>query len=145
MNTPTQQLYNVANSSRFSAPLSALDIAEKKKIAVPLKTRQNETWAIKVQKDWADNRNIQVLTHLEGGSIPDDPKNLSYEMLDFQLQRFICEIRRKNGDPYPPNTLTQIASATQRHLRNKCEKSDVSFFKEDDLVFAGFKGLQTEE
>lgn len=38
-----------------------------------------------------------------------------------------------------PNTLTQIASAIQRHLRNKCEKSDVSFFKEDDPVFAGFR------
>lgn len=41
INIPTQQLYNVANSSRFSAPRSALDIAEKKKNAVPLKTRQN--------------------------------------------------------------------------------------------------------
>lgn len=41
INIPTQQLYNVANSSRFSAPRSALDISEKKKNAVPLKTRQN--------------------------------------------------------------------------------------------------------
>lgn len=32
-----------------------------------------------------------------------------------------------------------MASAFQRHLRNKCEKSDVSFFKEDDPVFAGFR------
>lgn len=31
MNIPTQQLYDVANNSRFSAPLGALDIAEKKK------------------------------------------------------------------------------------------------------------------
>lgn len=50
---------------------------------MPLKTRQNETWAIKVCKDWEENRNIQVLTHLKGGSIPDDPKDLSYEMLTF--------------------------------------------------------------
>lgn len=41
INIPTQQLYNVANSSRFSAPRSALDISEKKKNAVSLKTRQN--------------------------------------------------------------------------------------------------------
>jgi hypothetical protein len=47
---------------------------------------------------------LQVLTHLEGGSFPADPKDLTHEMLDFWLQRFICEIRRKNGDPYPPNT-----------------------------------------
>lgn len=32
-------------------------------------------------KDWAENRNVQVLTHLEGSSIPDDPEYLSYEML----------------------------------------------------------------
>lgn len=39
----------------------------------------------------------------------------------------------------PPNTLTQIASAIQRHLWNKCEKSDISLLKKDDPVFAGFR------
>lgn len=51
-----------------------------------LKTIQNETWAIKLWKEWPENRNLQVLTHLEEGFIPDDPKDLSYEMLDFWLQ-----------------------------------------------------------
>lgn len=59
--------------------------------------------------------------------------------MDYWLQRFILEIRRKDGNFYPPNTLVQITSALQRYLRSDCDINDVNFFKEDDPTFAGFR------
>lgn len=60
-------------------------------------------------------------------------------MLDFWLQSFICEIRRKTH--YPPiHSLKQL-----RQFRGICEINvknqihELAFFKEDGHVFAGFK------
>ena len=62
-----------------------------------------------------------------------------YKKMDYWLQRFILEIRRKNGNYYPPNTLLQISSVLQHYLKTECDVNDVNFFKEDDPTFAGFR------
>ena len=59
-----------------------------------------------------------------------------FSLLDYWLQRFIIEIRRKDSQPYPGNTLIQISSALQRHLRANSIFKDVNFFKTDDSTFA---------
>jgi hypothetical protein len=79
------------------------------------------------QIEWAKYRNARPETMLESGGvyIPEDICELSNESLNFWLQRFILEIRRKNGTDYPPNTLT-----LQRYLRNRCSDRTFNFFKE---------------
>lgn len=59
--------------------------------------------------------------------------------LNFWMQRFIVEIRRKDGSEYPPNTLTQIVAGLQRHLRSVCVGRQINFFKEEDLFFREFR------
>ena len=59
-----------------------------------------------------------------------------FSLLDYWLQRFIIEIRIKDSQPYPGNTLIQISSALQRHLRANSIFKDVNFFKTDDSTFA---------
>ena len=59
-----------------------------------------------------------------------------FSLLDYWLERFIIEIRRKDSQPYPGNTLIQISSALQRHLRANSIFKDVNFFKTDDSTFA---------
>ena len=76
----------MANNGRFSAILSSGAIAEKKNIAVPLKTRHNKILAIKLGKDWAENRDLLFLNHLKGNTITEDSTNLTHEMFDFWLQ-----------------------------------------------------------
>lgn len=91
-------------------------------------------------REWAENRNLQPETASEPGfPIPTEiDKFQSFAEMDFWLQRFICEIRRKNGQPYPPSTLQNIAASIQRYLRT--EKSmQVNFFKSDDQTFAEFR------
>ncbi|XP_053390993.1 uncharacterized protein LOC128553833 [Mercenaria mercenaria] len=153
----TQQLYDAKNdttnqaenkentpaevsNSRFQKPLSTVDIKNKQRNAVPANTTRSNIWAINVWKEWAENRNLQPETASEPGfPIPLDIGNFqSYKEMDFWLQRFICEIKRKNGEPYPPATLQNIAAGIQRYLRT--EKSmHVNLFKTDDPTFAEFR------
>ena len=62
-----------------------------------------------------------------------------FSLLDYWLQQFIIEIRRKDGQPYPGNTLIQISSALQRHLRANSIFKAVNFFKTDDSTFVEFR------
>ncbi|XP_060572336.1 zinc finger MYM-type protein 3-like [Ruditapes philippinarum] len=148
----TQDLYATENkencsdtsrgniSGRFEKPLSSDDIKKKQRNTVPYNTTKNNNWAVHVWREWAENRNLQPETKQEPGyPIPVEIEQFrSYAEMDFWLQRFICEIKRKNGEFYPPTTLQNIAAGLQRYLRN--EKSmHVNFFKTDDPVFTEFR------
>jgi hypothetical protein len=91
-------------------------------------------------KEWAENRNQLLETAFEPGfPIPANVENIKdNSMLDYWLQRFIVEIRRKDGNPYPPSTLLAITSGIQRHLRTE-NNAQVNFFKEDENTFLGFR------
>ena len=107
-------------------------------LTVPKKTRQDNNWAVSLWKDGAANRNQMLAKALEPGfPIPLNVTDIKdFSLLDYWLQRFIIEIRRKDGQPYPGNTLIQKSSALQRHLRANTIFKDVNFFKTDDSTFA---------
>ena len=54
---------------------------------------------------------------------------VSDEEMDFWLSRFILEIRRKDGKPYPPNSLYQICCGLLRHLRGS-GRAEVNLFEQ---------------
>ncbi|XP_062599022.1 uncharacterized protein LOC134260486 [Saccostrea cucullata] len=142
LNIPTQQLFKVENETdhaRFASPVSGADLKIKQAAGIPKKTRQANNWAVRLWTDWARFRNTRPETHMEGGVISENICCLSNEALNFWMQRFIIEIRRKDGTAYPPNTLTQIVAALQRYLRSNCYDRQFNFFKDDDLVFRDFR------
>ena len=54
----------------------------------------------------------------------------------FGMTRFILEIRKKNGDEYPPNTLHHLICGIMRFLRQN-GNPQLDFFK--DAIFADFR------
>ncbi|XP_060562287.1 zinc finger MYM-type protein 2-like [Ruditapes philippinarum] len=148
----TQDLYATENKEncsdtsrgnipgRFEKPLSSDDIKKKQRNTVPYNTTKNNNWAVHVWREWAENRNLQPETKQEPGyPIPVEIEQFrSYAEMDFWLQRFICEIKRKNGEFYPPTTLQNIAAGLKRYLRNE-QSMHVNFFKTDDPVFTEFR------
>ena len=58
---------------------------------------------------------------------------MSAEQINFNLSRFVLEVRRQDGEPYPPRSLYIIMCGILRHLR----ESEVSFnfFDEKDVRF----------
>ena len=126
---------------RFGPSVSAFELKEQHVNAIPKKTRQSNNWATTLWRDWAINRNCRPETAVEPGfPIPIDIGMLrDFELLNYWMERFICEIRRKDGNVYPPATLTQITSALQRHLKNECGLESINFFQDADPTFAGFR------
>ncbi|XP_045215158.1 zinc finger MYM-type protein 2-like [Mercenaria mercenaria] len=134
----TQQ--KCATVCRFQKPLSTVYIKNKQRNAVPANTTRSNIWAINMWKEWAENRNLQPETASEPGfPIPLDIGNFqSYLEMEFWLKRFICEIKRKNGEHYPPATLQNIAAGIQRYLRTEKSMHE-NLFKTDDPTFAEFR------
>lgn len=118
-----------------------------------------------VWRDWAIERNSRA--NLSGKSgryeiVPLDIKDATVEMMSYWLPLFITEVnsvtstsmeiiywhtyfciniqvRRRDKRPYPPDTLMQIASGLQRHLRHVSGRSDITFFDKYSPTFAQFR------
>ncbi|XP_053403038.1 uncharacterized protein LOC123535173 [Mercenaria mercenaria] len=120
------------------APSVSTDELEKKFLK---KTRQNNNWATSVWREWASARNGRFETTLEPDyPIPENVGEFKdMEMLEYWLQRFIVETRRKDGGPYPPNTLIQIVTGLQRYLRTECKMTGLNVLKSDNTDFAQFR------
>ena len=52
--------------------------------------------------------------------------------MDFWLSRFVLEIRKKSGDPYPPESLYSLICGLQRYLRDK-GRADIKLFNDTSL------------
>ncbi|XP_053402220.1 uncharacterized protein LOC123548692 isoform X4 [Mercenaria mercenaria] len=125
---------------RYDAPLAPEELEAKKRKTTLSTTQSSNNWTIAVWKDWAVFRNLQPQSFNEPGNpIPKDIGSFqSFEIMDYRLQRFVHETRRKDSKPYPPDTLCQISAELQRYLRNE-KQINVNFFAKEDPTFAGFR------
>lgn len=96
--------------------------------AVPVKTKQQTEWSVRVWEQWARSRNGRLLPGEQQFSF--DFGTLSVAEMKFWLCRFVLEVRKANGEPYNPTTL---CCGLLRHLRNICNQSDVNFMDSSDF------------
>ena len=61
--------------------------------------------------------------------VPSLSPTIPCEVLDYWLQRFVLEIKRKDGSPYPANSLKHLCAGIQRHMRDVLNRPDVSMFE----------------
>ena len=78
---------------------------------------------MKVFDEWKKQRNDAVLEQDYSGEpvIQQDIDEMSDEMLDFTLARFVAEVRKEDGQEYPGKTLYEILSSIQMYLRVQCK------------------------
>ncbi len=113
------------------------DDTEQHDTAIPVNMKRNNTWACRVWDTWAALRNADQ-TNPDTPQIPVSTnlgKTSDIQLNEF-LTRFVCEAHRKDGLPYPPNTLYSIVAAIQRHIRT-VRKSNVNIF--NDPCFNGMR------
>ena len=53
---------------------------------------------------------------------------VTVQKLDYWISFFVLEIRRQDGQCYPPNSLFNIVAGIQRHLRSLANFCDIAFF-----------------
>ena len=104
---------------RFTTPMS------KDKIdAIPANTKRMTSWCIGSWNVWCDAQGL--------------PSNLletaSAAELNQHLQRLILEANRQDGCPYPLDSLYQLVSGIQRHLREN-SRPDLSILDPKNLDF----------
>ena len=102
--------------------------------SIPIRTQGQTNWTVRVLTDWALTRNTKLLP--EEKPFSSTFYELSVAEMDFWLSRFVLEVRKANGDPYPPNSLYQLVCGLQRCLRNH-GFGNIKLF--EDSAFHGFR------
>lgn len=86
-------------------------------------------WAVKLYNEWASSRGVTPLENV-----------VEVAAINEQLSRFVLEVRRTDGESYPPCTLYQLVVCLQRALKDRL---DVKVLK--DSVFKPLQAtLDTE-
>ena len=80
---------------------------------------------MKVFEEWKKQRNEAVLKEDYSSEpvIQEDIDEMSDEMLDFTLARFVAEVRKEDGQEYPGKTLYEILSSIEMYLRVQCKRN----------------------
>jgi hypothetical protein len=97
---------------RCISPLKDEQILELAKGFVPTNTTKNTGWALRVYEEWKTERN-----NASNDKCPDDLlTSPDVTKLNYWLSRFVAEVRKGNGDCYPPKTIHQLLAGVQRYL-----------------------------
>ena len=102
----------------YASPKGKAAVQSARDASIPTKTKEQTEWAVKVWKEWALASNTRLLSDEEPFSTTFC--ELTVSEMDFWLSRFILEVRKKNGDPYPSppsSMLYQLICGLQRQLR----------------------------
>ena len=123
---------------RFAAPTTESDMSRIVKGYTPANTQKNTDWARRVFSEWRAARNAKV--GAAGELCPEDLfEKPEVMLLNHWIARFITEVRRQDGKPYPPRSIHQLLAGLQRYMLSM--KSDApKFLDRKDVRFAPIHG-----
>jgi hypothetical protein len=108
-------------STRFGTPVSDADLTSFMDKDIPETTRKTVMWAVNLFEVWRKQRNGRLLKQSVASCvdlISSDLVHLPDKQLQTALARFIVEVRKVDGSPYPPKTVRQLILLLQMHLNN---------------------------
>ena len=103
-------------SERFKNPTSDEAMKTITKGYVPPNTQKNTSWAMTVFNEWRLPRNSKCTTDKCPENLFEEP---DLGELNRWVSRFITEVRRKDGKPYPPRGVHQLLTGLQRFMLSK--------------------------
>ncbi|XP_038068807.1 zinc finger MYM-type protein 2-like isoform X3 [Patiria miniata] len=128
-------LANVANTKRFKEPKADSDLLDFGRRRFAESTERKIRWAVDLFRDWQMCRNQKAVSDvsLNISPINVDLNFMTKDEVNYSLARFICEVKKKNGDDYPGETLHELVISIQLYfdLRGKSYKflSDPDFLQ----------------
>ena len=109
--TPTSPAPAARHHLRFAPPQSEQQIQGARIDGIPEATKKDTKYCLKIWEQWSKQRHTQTNT-------PIPPlTTMPTSQLSYWLIRFVLEARKRNGEPYPPNSLHHIVMGVVRHLR----------------------------
>ena len=127
-NVLQKQLDTPSTSIRCALPKSDEEVKLARENSVPSSTRNDTKYCCKVWSEWAYNRNKFCIA--TNSLAPEDPATVDIDSLAYWLERFVLEIRTKDGNEYNPNSL-QLVLPSGSTIR---ELMDNSLWKELGIV-----------
>lgn len=118
-------------SSRFNTTVTEKQVNVLSKGCVPKNTARSTIWAVRVFKEWIDQRNKHS-KELYPSDILEKPYDC--DLVCNCLQRFVSEARRADGTEYPPKTLYQMLCGMLRHSK-ECQPDPPNFLDRKDVRF----------
>ena len=116
--------------NRFGSTSAAI-LEEHVRSSIPKNTVMKEKWAVKLFQDlhqvWKVRMDDNVL------KIYDDIDFMTVSDMNYVMQYFIADVRKKDGSKFPPRTLKEIVSMLQ-HYCNHNLKRPWSFFKDTEFT-----------
>lgn len=109
---------------------SEKEIEQARQNAIPKKTQSDAKYCIGMWNEWRLHRQMKYRDKIP--EITDGP----WAQLAKLLSRFVLEVRKKNGDEFPPNSLYHIISGLQRYLRLNGQP-EVDFLRTLNLQILG--------
>ena len=108
---------------------------------VPLNTKRNNNWAANTWQAWAIGRNAASSSEW----VNPDLNSVTDTDLAVWTPRFVLEVRNKDGEHYPPNTLYSLVMGLQRQLRGaaRCVNllTDARFFQARQVLDSEMRWL----
>ena len=113
-------------------PKSASDEQVLADEAVPSSTKYKNKWALKLFREWQQQREMKVPILDPDGLFKDyelhkvNPVSCEIEDMDaislnYWLTKFVMEVAKDSGERYPPRTVYGIVCGAKRHLGDKRE------------------------
>ena len=98
-----------------------------RKISVPETTLKDTLWCINQWNSWTRWKN-SLTSDGQFLAIPSPITSLTREQLAEFLEKFVLEVRKKDGSEYVPETLYHIVCGIMRHLKDEGDTS-INFLK----------------
>jgi hypothetical protein len=129
--TSANASHTESTNARNISLISDEELEKMKESRIPLNTKHNTAWAVRVWKEWADERNSKAPGNEK---VEPDICKVSDVELRHWLAKFVVEVRKKasKGECYPPNTLYQLCCALLRYLRNNGRPA-LNFFEDPNF------------
>ena len=116
--------------SRFRLPKSASEEQVLADEAVPSSTKYKNKWALKLFREWQQQRETKVPILDPSGLYKDyelhkvtpvscEIEDMDAIFLNYWLTKFVMEVAKGSGERYPPRTVYGIACGVKRHLEDK--------------------------
>ena len=116
--------------SRFRLPKSAAEEEVLANEAVQSSTKYKKKWALKIFREWQQQREMKVPILDPGGLFKDyelhkvNPVSCEIEDMDaislnYWLTKFVMEVAKDSGESYLPRTVYEIVCGLKRHLGDK--------------------------
>ena len=96
-------------------------------------TQKSTKWAVRVFEEWRK-------TKMNRGQVIPELKDFSVGDVNDLLGKFVIEVRKKDGDKYPPNTLYLLVCGLLREMRS-IGINNMNFLNDSDDRFLRFRKI----